>query len=568
MNNFRLISIGIEDYVHYPPLIGAENSAQALYRYFFEEAKIPSPQLLLLSDTATSPGKRSTYPNQNNILQWIKEGHNHIESCWFFFQGYGINYQGEDYLLPIDSNINTLTQTAIKVRSLFEQLQSNSKNIIIILDLQNPLKDGKLGQVTLDLAQKKGIPLIFSCRSHVYQSISAEKSILMTALIEALRYYQHHLTLHKLDLYFKERFKPSHQQNLPTIALPIIVSPSLKLRHQPLLPSPIISNKSILEHPENHNPSFTIAKTSPHSPQKQPISTLILPKLPQPPFNSVSPLNPPITTANGEPVPVVSSSPLSSVSSTAKTTIPTPKKSFTGKYLLWIGGILVIMTLLWGISLKIRQHLRTIHSENIQKNQQILDYGKIPLSVQQASRFNEAISYARQIEPHTPLYRQAQKNIRDWSQIILDIAQGRAILGDFQGAIAAAKLVPPDNQTLYNLAQKSSQEWQNLSQQQQDNQLLIEAAISLIQPNQASSYNRAIRLLKHLEQGDLGYNHGKKLIEELSQSIYQLAKIRAEKGQLTLAIQTVELVPADSQFYSIAQEEKRNWQKRLHNSSN
>nr|MDJ0846168.1 peptidase C14, caspase catalytic [Crocosphaera sp.] len=143
-----------------------------------------------------------------------------------------------------------------------------------------------------------------------------------------------------------------------------------------------------------------------------------------------------------------------------------------------------------------------------------------------------------------------------------------AILGDFQGAIAAAKLVPPDNQTLYNLAQKSSQEWQNLSQQQQDNQLLIEAAISLIQPNQASSYNRAIRLLKHLEQGDLGYNHGKKLIEELSQSIYQLAKIRAEKGQLTLAIQTVELVPADSQFYSIAQEEKRNWQKRLHNSSN
>ncbi|MDJ0661900.1 MAG: caspase family protein [Crocosphaera sp.] len=561
MNNFRLISIGIENYVEYPPLIGAESSAQALYRYFFEEFNIPSHQLLLLTDTATSPGKRSTYPNQNNISQWINDSPRNVEYCWFFFQGYGINYQGEDYLLPIDSDINTLPQTAIKVRSLFEQLQISCKKLLIILDLQNPLKDGKLGQITLDIAQKKSISLIFSCRSHVYQSISAEKSILITALTEALGYYKHHLTLHKLDAYFKERFKPSHHQNFPTIALPIIISPSLKLRHQPLFPSPIISNQ------ENNQPSFKIPKTSPHSPQKQPLSTLILPKLPSTPFKSELPLNVPVTTANSQPIPAASSPPLSSPSSTAKTTIQTPKKLFIGKYWLWIGGIVVTLTLLWWMSLKIRQHLNTINSEKIQENQQILDYGKIPLSVQQASRFSEAISYARQIEPHTPLYGQAQKNIRDWSQMILDIAQGRAILGDFEGAIAAAKLVPEDNQTLYNLAQKSSQEWQNLSQQQQDNQLLIEAALSLIQPNQASSYNRAIRLLKHLEQGDLGYNHGKKLIEELSQSIYQLAKMRAEQGQLTLAIQTIELVPNDSQVYSIAQETKINWQKRLHRSS-
>ena len=47
------------------------------------------------------------------------------------------------------------------MRSLFEKLQTRSKNLLVILDLQNPLKDGKLGQVNLKIAQKKGISLIF-----------------------------------------------------------------------------------------------------------------------------------------------------------------------------------------------------------------------------------------------------------------------------------------------------------------------------------------------------------------------------------------------------------------------
>ncbi len=139
--------------------------------------------------------------------------------------------------------------------------------------------------------------------------------------------------------------------------------------------------------------------------------------------------------------------------------------------------------MLWWMSLKIRQHLNKINYQSIQENQQILDYGKIRLNIQQASRFNEAISYARQIQPHTPLYKEAQNNINQWSQIILDIAQGRAILGDFQGAIAAVKLLPQDNKRLYELGQKRLKEWQSLSQKQENNQVFIEAALYLIQPN-------------------------------------------------------------------------------------
>lgn len=553
MNNFRAISIGIENYLHYQPLIGCENSAQALYRYFFEEANISSHQLLLLTDTSPSPGKRPTYPNRENILQWINDSLIKVEYCWFFFQGYGINYQGEDYLLPIDSSLNSISQTAIKVRSLFEKLQYNSQNLLIILDLQNPLKDGKLGQISLDLAQKKGISLIFSCRSHVYQSINAEKSIFMSALIEALRYYGRHLTLHKLDSYLKERLNPSYLKKFPVIALPIIISPK-KACHQPLLPT---TKNQTINRQENQNLSFKIQ-------QKQTINTLILPKLPPTSFKEQLSLK-----VSSAPTNLESISPaVSFVSSTAKTTPQTTKKSLKRKYLLWIGGILGTTFILWWMSLKIRQHLNTIHYQKIQENQQILDYGKISLSTQQASQLSEAINYARQIQPHTALYQQAQSKINQWSQMILDIAQGRAIVGDFQGAIAAVKLVPPDNEQLYTLAQQSLKEWQNLSQKQQDNQVLIEAALSLIKPNQASSYNRAIRLLKYLDKRDIGYNHAQKLIEQLSNNIYQLAQIRAQQGQLTLAIETIELVPNDTQIYSMAQEAKINWQQHLNRSSN
>ncbi|MCH2246009.1 MAG: peptidase C14, caspase catalytic [Crocosphaera sp.] len=479
MNNFWAICIGIEEYLHYQPLRGAENSAQALYRYFFAESNLPSDQLLLLTDTSPSPGKRSTYPNHNNILEWINDIPVNIEYCWFFFQGYGINYQGEDYLLPIDSNINTVTQTGIKVRSLFEKLQTRSKNLLVILDLQNPLKDGKLGQVTLKIAQKKGISLIFSCRSLFYRSINLEKSPLINVLTEGLRYYQNDLTLAKLDFYLREKLNPSEQSKFPAIALPIIIS-RYKTRHQPLFPK---HQKQLVNNQAKYTPSFKIKKTSSHFPQKQSINTVILPKLPQPSFNPTLSLNiptakTPTAKTNIQPVVATASPP-----STSKKSNKTPKKLWIIQDLLWIGAILGIIGVLWWMSLKIRQHLNKINYQSIQENQQILDYGKIRLNIQQASRFNEAISYARQIQPHTPLYKEAQNNINQWSQIILDIAQGRAILGDFQGAIAAVKLLPQDNKRLYELGQKRLKEWQSLSQKQENNQVFIEAALYLIQPN-------------------------------------------------------------------------------------
>ncbi|MEA5508862.1 caspase family protein [Crocosphaera sp. UHCC 0190] len=555
MENFRAITMGIEEYFHWQPLKGPENNAQALYCYFFQEAKLPSRQLLLLTDTSPSPGKRSTYPNRENILEWLNDSPLKVKHCWFFFQGYGVNYQGEDYLLPIDSNPQTIPQTGIKMRSLFEKLNASSEQLLVILDLQNPFKDGKLGQITLELAQQKGISLIFSCRSPVYQTISAEKGIFMTALIEALRYYGHHLTLTKLDAYLQERLNPIHRANFPTIALPIIISPSLTASRQPLLPQPQPQEKT-----DYQALTVTLQQNLHQTTVNQPITTLNLPILPKSPIQTQFKFSLPRQQSKGN---TTQGDNQQIVTPTVKKQAILTKIKGLPQWLGWGGVMLVLIGLFWLIPGKIRQQLDLANQEKIEKNQLVLDYAKIPLSLYQASRLNESIQFARQIQPHTPLYGDARRNIARWSQLILDIAQGRATQGDFGGAIAAAQLVPNEHQTLYLSAQQSIKRWQTLSQQQADNQVLIEAALALVKPNQASSYNRAITTLKYLKMGEPGYNTAQKLIEQLSQQIYQLAQTRAKQGQLSLALKTAQFVPQDSQVYEKTQQSIKQWRQQL-----
>ena len=193
----------------------------------------------------------------------------------------------------------------LKIHFYFENLhdrfgrtQNSSQKLLIILDLQNPLKDGKLGQFTLKIAQKKGISLIFSCRSLSYQHISLEKSPLITVLTEAFRYYKHDLTLAQLDSYLRHKLNPSCQNNFPAIALPMIIS-RYKTRHQPLFPTP---QKQLVKTQADNTPSFKIKKTSPHSPQQHPNNTLILPKLPQTSFKPELPLNVPVAKTKINPV--------------------------------------------------------------------------------------------------------------------------------------------------------------------------------------------------------------------------------------------------------------------------
>lgn len=191
-----------------------------------------------------------------------------------------------------------------------------------------------------------------------------------------------------------------------------------------------------------------------------------------------------------------------------------------------------------------------------------LSLARIPIGTNQASEFGKAILQARQIKPGDPGYGQAQQAIDRWSRVILDLAKGRALNGDFGGAIAAAKIVAPDRGEVYQEARSSIAQWQTLQQQQANNRATLQKAASQIQLNQASSYNRAIDLARSVPVNQPGYPAARDQINLWSQEILKIAQGRANANQLAAAIQTASLVPPNTAAYASAQQAIAQWKKR------
>ncbi|HBL14401.1 MAG TPA: peptidase C14, partial [Cyanobacteria bacterium UBA11162] len=201
----------------------------------------------------------------------------------------------------------------------------------------------------------------------------------------------------------------------------------------------------------------------------------------------------------------------------------------------------------------------TLDESRLEVNQQTLAQAKRLIQPNQASLFSQAIAQARQIRPGEPLYDQAQQDITRWSQVILDLAEGRAKQGNFGGAIAAAKLVPRDDPSIDGKAQQAINRWQVSAKQQQQNQRIIQSAKQQLRRNQASSYNRAINILRKIPSGQPGYAEAQQLIARWSRQIYLIANSRAWQGNLRQAIQTAALVPSGTPSYETAQKAISRW---------
>ncbi len=192
----------------------------------------------------------------------------------------------------------------------------------------------------------------------------------------------------------------------------------------------------------------------------------------------------------------------------------------------------------------------------------LLHRARIYLQSNQASGFNRAIREAQKVEPNSPFYQEARADIARWSEVILDIAQGRAKQGSFAAAIAAARLIPQDEPSVRAIAQQANEaieQWKLQAQQQQPNQTLLVAAKRLINPTKASSYNRAIATLRKISPGEPGYREAQELIIQWSQQIYLIANSRAAKGNFQQAVQTAALVPPDAPYYQAASAAIAKW---------
>ncbi|MEH2325797.1 MAG: caspase family protein [Nostoc sp.] len=203
----------------------------------------------------------------------------------------------------------------------------------------------------------------------------------------------------------------------------------------------------------------------------------------------------------------------------------------------------------------------TSSSESKNRNQAVLDLAKMSLRQTQASDLGMAIATARKIPPREPLYEQAQENIKIWSQMILDLAEGRAKQRQYASAIAAAQLITKD-EAPYAKAQAAINLWRLEGKQYVSNKTLLDAANALIKSGQASTYNRAIEVAKKVPAGQPGFDNAQKSINKWSEKILDLAKGRATEGELNAAIATAALVPEETGAYEDAQDAIQKWQKK------
>ena len=200
---------------------------------------------------------------------------------------------------------------------------------------------------------------------------------------------------------------------------------------------------------------------------------------------------------------------------------------------------------------KIYVDLDSQNVATLPKNSQVF------LKNSQASPFNRAIRQSREIAADSSFYPQAQADINRWSEIIMDIARGRAEDGDLTGAISAASLIPQNNPSTEVLALQATEamkEWQEMGQEQNYGDYLARAKAS-IDPEQASSYNRAIGMLKKIPSSAEEYPAARDLINQWNEQIYSIAKYRANQGKFKQAVEAATLISPSSTYHQLAKDE-------------
>ncbi|GBE91716.1 caspase family protein [Nostoc cycadae] len=646
MANYWAIAIGINQYQFFQPLRCAQADAEALKDFLVQETGFSPQRCLLMTDTSPPISDRSTYPTKDNILLLLEDL---AAACWqpgdhlwLFFSGYGVNYGGQDYLMPVEGNPELVQETGIEMRSLMQSLQIADLNVLVLLDINRASStqaDATVGQETIELAQELQLATILSCEPEQFSRESSELGygFFTAALLAALR-SGHGSSLADLNSYLnvftpelcQHYWRPTQSPVAIIPANPPTILPQLEVNHTvtevPSTLEPTEAKPHELESTEaegsifpEENFAMALAAPplapSPKNPANSPhisiweespaIQSVVGARSPQLTFPNLplgeqqlskspdlvakqeygnqqpqSSIPSPETGMGGRFIPDV---PQAYVSRLSQKKI---KNSLWQQFAFWGSGMMLLTALVTVVVLRNQEkfvagrealsaspHDRLIPaknqsnaqitslSESKSRNQAVLDLAKMSLRQTQATDLSLAIATARKIQAGEPLYEQAQENINIWSNMILNLAEGRAKQRQYANAIAAAQLISKEG-SLYPQAQAAIKQWRQEAKQYLANKTLLEAANALIKPEQASTYNRAIEVAKRVPQGQPGFDLAQKSINKWSEKILDLAKSRAAEGDPQAAIATATLVPEETSVYEDAQEAIRKWQKK------
>jgi Caspase domain len=605
MKHHACIAIGINQYQLLQPLSYAQEDAEALYGFLTEEAGFAPDGCLLMTDSSPSLWGQSTYPNRENILKLTEslcaEHLQHGDLLWCFFSGYGVSYEGKDYLMPVDGNPADIQGTGIPVELLLNTLKNApTETVLVLVDMNRSqtVKAGEtIGTQTAELARELEIPTVLSCRpNQVSRETSAlRQGFFTTALLEGLRSGQC-MTLKGLDRFLSDRLPELCDHHLRPKQEPLMVVNPPGKAHLVILPDAAGVPTAALA---GRNGNMAVAMVDGIDRPQMAVATAQM-EVPEATRNAVdaSVERPPVSQPNAVRPGSGGGDDRSNSQQPEDTDNGGSDKSFLQQLILWSGATALV--LLFGVFLTNRSifigqqegdprspaenaqnpGLQKSAGGGVTQNQpravQAATDSKQPPSSQEvwaeaktflkdgsASSFNRAVVKARTIPPSDPLYPQAQQDIERWSLVILDIANGRAARGNFSGAIGAAKLMPDVNQAVYNQSKQAIAQWEELSKEQDVNAALLSAAASQIKRGAASSYSKGIQQANKIQPGQPKHEEAQQLIGEWSGAILKIAQLRASQGKLKEAVEAASLVPSGTKSYEPAQKAIANWKTKL-----
>jgi hypothetical protein len=616
MKHHACIAIGINQYQLLQPLSYAQEDAEALYAFLVEEAGFAADGCLLMTDTSPSLQEYPTYPNRENILRSIErkcaEQVQQGDLLWCFFSGYGVSYEGKDYLMPIDGNPADIEGTGIPVQLLLSTLKNAPTETVLVLADMNRSQSMKAGETigaqTAELARALEIPTLLSCRpNQVSRETSALRQGFFTAaLLEGLRSGQCS-TIKGLDRFLSDRLPELCDHHLRPKQEPLMVVHPPGKAHLVILPE---DSEAATAAFAGRNGNMTVAAGAEGFEIPSRGGATAQAEL-QPAVRAVEEqrVRVPLASGTNSTAPAEGGDDRPNLQKPGNADNGGSDKSFLQQLILWSSATALVLLL--GVFINNRSifvvgdegNPRSV-SENARNrapersaanpipdgaggsqnglvpvpvdasansgtrakpdsSEQVWAEAKTLLRNGSASSFNRAVSKARSIPATDPVYPQAQEDIERWSLTILDIANGRAARGDFQGAIGAARLMPDANKQVFNQSQEAIAQWQQLAKQQEANAAVLSAAKGEVKRGVASSYSKAIQKASTIGPGQPLHEEAQRSIGEWSETVLKIAQLRASQGKLKDAVAAAKLVPSDTKSFDLAQKAIADWQTKL-----
>ncbi|MCU0548098.1 MAG: caspase family protein [Leptolyngbya sp. Prado105] len=495
MSNYWAIAVGINHYQFLQPLHFAQTDAQFLCESLVSNAGFLPEQCVLMTDTSPDFADHSSDPTAENLRYWttvLQDKLQPEDGLWYFFSGYGVCVDGEDYLLPIDADISRIQDRGFSVRSLFQTLKTlPTQKIFVLLDINRSasVSHEKVGTQTVAIARKAGIPTMLSCRPEQFshEAPALNHGLFTQALLEGLRSHQCS-TLATLEDFLRDRLPELCDHHDLPIQDPILVVSDPEQLYRVIMPVNWAETESWVPAPTNpfsvEGDLYLNALESEPESRYEFQPTVMGATTTEIPDNLV--LNPaeydPIEYQPTEYEPIQADLTLpedADQPAPTPTISPIPEEPDLPDQMFWerllFGGSAVLLVLLLGVLFRNWSAFMGGQQQTANQNPatpevaaspaaaidsaKILNEARSFIKPTLASDANRAIERARAIPPSDPLYAQAQQDIDRWSRNILEIARKRAEQKEFQQAISAAQLVPKDRPQVYAEAQKAIQQW-------------------------------------------------------------------------------------------------------------